>query len=59
MMMLYIVCSLAMGLKDSRLKKLDLSYNYFTQKGTDELYDALKNHPTLTKEMVDMSYQKY
>ena len=51
------ICSLARGLKHCRLKKLDLRYNYFTQKGIDELYDVLNDHPTLTKEMVNMSNQ--
>ena len=51
------ICSLARGLKHSRLKKLDLWRNY-TQKGTDKLYDVLKDHPILTKEMVGMSEQK-
>ena len=51
------VCSLARGLKHSRLKDLDLRYNCFTKKGIDELYDVLNDHPTLTKEMVDMSDQ--
>lgn len=51
------VPSLARGIKHSRLKKLDLRGNHFTQKGIDELYDVLNDHPTLTKEMVYMSNQ--
>ena len=52
------ICSLARGLKHSRLKELYLQGNKFTQKGIDELYDVLNDHPTLSKEMVYMSHQR-
>ena len=46
------ICSLAKGLEHFKLKKLDLWGNHFTTRGATALYCVLKNHPTLTKEMV-------
>ena len=48
------ICSLAKGLEHSKLKKLDLRGNDFTTRGATELDRVLKDHPTLTKEMVEM-----
>ena len=43
------VCSLAKGAEHCTLKKLNLSSNVFTKIGATALYDAIKDHPTLTK----------
>eukprot|EP00731_Ephydatia_muelleri_P002922 Em0001g2922a len=48
------ICSLAKGLEHCQLKKLDLWINDFTMRGITELFHVLKNHPTLTKEMVTL-----
>ena len=48
------MCSLARGLKHCKLKKLNLSGNPFTKRGASELYEVLKGHPTLKKEVVEM-----
>ncbi|KAL5503493.1 hypothetical protein EMCRGX_G010450 [Ephydatia muelleri] len=51
------IYTLAKGLKHSKLKKLDLRDNHFTSRGATELDHVLKDHPTLTKEMVEMPIQ--
>ena len=49
------ICSLAKGLEHCKLKKLNLDDNYFTTRGNNELSRVLENHPTLTKESVQLS----
>ena len=45
---------MAKCLEHSKLKKLDLGYNDFSTSGVSELDRVLKDHATLTKEMVEM-----
>ena len=50
------ICLLAKGLEHCKLKELDLSFNEVTMRGVTELSHVLKNHPTLTNEMVRLPY---